>query len=95
MPITRYTKWTGSILDSLNLEDFLDELSQYFLQSGFPNNPWGDPEPDSRQSLAETIADKLVDLGYIPRKCVITGWRILNPKTRNNWMKSSARLSVA
>ena len=76
MPITRYTKWTGSILDSLNLEDFLDELSQYFLQSGFPNNPWGDPEPDSRQSLAETIADKLVDLGYIP------------PEMRDNWLEN-------
>ncbi len=76
MPITRYTKWTGSILDSLNLEDFLDELSQYFLQSGFPNNPWGDPETDARQSLAETIADKLVDLGHIP------------PEMRDNWLEN-------
>src|SRR5688572_4098989 len=65
MPITRYSKWTGSLLDTLNLEDLLDELSQYFLQSGFPDNPWGDPYSDVRQSLREAIANKLVELGHI------------------------------
>jgi Ca-activated chloride channel family protein len=74
MAITRYTKWTGSLLDSLNLEDLLDELSQYFLQSGFPNNPWGDPYSDARQSLREAIVDKLVELGHIP------------PEARDNWL---------
>ena len=76
MAITRYTKWTGSILDSLNLEDLLDELSQYFLQSGFPNDPWGDPYDEARQSLREAIADKLVDLGRIP------------PEIRDNWLEN-------
>jgi Ca-activated chloride channel family protein len=74
MAITRYTKWTGSLLDNLNLEDLLDELSQYFLQSGFPNNPWGDPYSDARQSLREAIVDKLVELGHIP------------PEARDNWL---------
>ena len=43
MPITKYSKWTGSLLDNMNLEDLLEELSQYFLQSGYPNDPWGNP----------------------------------------------------
>ena len=25
MPITRYTRWNGSILDSLNVEDLMDQ----------------------------------------------------------------------
>ena len=74
MAITRYTKWTGSLLDSLNLEDLLDELSQFFLQSGFPNDPWGDPYNDVRQSLREAIVDKLVEMGHIP------------PEMRDNWL---------
>jgi Ca-activated chloride channel homolog len=68
MPITRYTKWTGSLLDSLNLEDLIDELSQFFLQSGFPNNPWGDPYTNAEQTLREAIVDKLVELGHIPQQ---------------------------
>jgi Ca-activated chloride channel homolog len=74
MPFTRYTKWTGSLLDSLNLEDLLDELSQFFLQSGFPNNPWGDPYTDAQQSLRQAIVDKLVELGHI------------SPEARENWI---------
>jgi Ca-activated chloride channel family protein len=76
MAITRYTKWTGSLLDSLNLEDLVDELSQFFLQSGFPDNPWGDPYTDARQTLREAIADKLVQLGHIP------------PEMRDNWTEN-------
>src|SRR5688572_29274354 len=74
MPITRYTKWTGSLLDTLNLEDLLDELSQYFLQSGFPDSPWGDPNSDIQQTLREAIADKLVELGHI------------TSQVRDNWL---------
>jgi Ca-activated chloride channel homolog len=76
MATTRYTKWTGSLLDSLNLEDLLDELSQFFLQSGFPDNPWGEPYGDVQQSLREAIADKLVSLGHIP------------PEMRDNWREN-------
>src|SRR5688572_31441565 len=68
MPITKYTKWHGSLLDSLNLEDLLDELSQFFLQSGFPNDPWGSPYDSPRQSLREAIVEKLVELGHIPQQ---------------------------
>jgi Ca-activated chloride channel homolog len=68
MPITKYTKWQGSLLDSLNLEDLIDELSQFFLQSGFPNDPWGDPWDDGRQDLRQTIVQKLVEMGHIPQQ---------------------------
>jgi Ca-activated chloride channel family protein len=65
MAITRYTKWSGSLLDSLNLEDLMDELSQYFLQSGFSNDPWGNPYDSTRQSLRTAIVEKLLELGHI------------------------------
>jgi Ca-activated chloride channel homolog len=65
MPITKYGKWSGSILDELNLEDLLDELSQFFLQSGFPMDPWGDPTPGTQPSLRQAIVEKLVELGHI------------------------------
>ena len=68
MPITKYTKWHGSLLDNLNLEDLIDELSQFFLQSGFPNDPWGNPFDDARQDLRQTIVQKLVEMGHIPQQ---------------------------
>jgi Ca-activated chloride channel family protein len=66
MPITRYTKWKGSLLDSLNLEDLLDQLSQFFLQSGFPSDPWSDHDEGPAKDLRYAIVEKLVELGYIP-----------------------------
>jgi Ca-activated chloride channel family protein len=81
MATTRYTKWTGSLLDNLNLEDLLDELSQFFLQSGFPDSPWGEPYGDVRQTLREAIADKLVALGHIPRE-MRDNWRE-NPESED------------
>jgi len=68
MPVTKYTKWNGSLLDSLNLEDLIDELSQFFLQSGYPNDPWGDPYDSPQQNLRETIVQKLVEMGHIPQE---------------------------
>ena len=64
MSIIRYTKRTGSVLDGFNLEDLLEELSEFFLQSGFPNDPWGD-SGDPQKSLREEIVDKLVELGRV------------------------------
>lgn len=73
MPVTRYTKWRGSLLDTLNLEDLVDQLSEYFLQSGFPGNPW-DNFSETPQSLRHAIVDKLVELGHIP------------PEMREEWL---------
>jgi len=68
MPIIKYTKWNGSLLDSLNLEDLIEELSQFFLQSGYPNDPWGNPDDEVRQDLRHTIVEKLVEMGHIPQQ---------------------------
>jgi Ca-activated chloride channel family protein len=76
MPITKYTKWNGSLLDGLNLEDLVDELSQFFLQSGYPNDPWGNSYDDARQDLRQTIVDKLVEMGHIPQQM------------RDNWIEN-------
>src|SRR5688572_33165435 len=76
MAITRYTRWNGSLLDTLSLEDLLDDLSQFFLQSGFIDNPWGEPQSDVRQTLREAIAEKLVQLAHIP------------PEMRDNWLEN-------
>src|SRR5687767_4283843 len=73
MAITRYTKWTGSLLDSLNLEDLIDELSQHFLQSGFSNDPWGNAYDSTRQSLRMAIVEKLFELGHISEE-MFDGW---------------------
>jgi Ca-activated chloride channel homolog len=79
MPITKYTKWNGSLLDGLNLEDLVDELSQFFLQSGFPNDPWGNPWDDARQDLRQTIVEKLVEMGRIPQQ-MMDNW-LDNPES--------------
>jgi Ca-activated chloride channel family protein len=79
MPITKYTKWNGSLLDGLNLEDLVDELSQFFLQSGFPNDPWGNPWDDARQDLRQTIVEKLVEMGHIPQQ-MMDNW-LDNPES--------------
>jgi Ca-activated chloride channel family protein len=76
MAVTKYSKWSGSLLDSLNLEDLLDELSQFFLQSGFPMDRWGDPAPEMQQSLRQAIVDKLLELGHI------------SPELREQWMEN-------
>jgi Ca-activated chloride channel family protein len=81
MPITKYTKWNGSLLDSLNLEDLLDVLSQYFLQSGFPNDPWGVPYDGARQTLREAIVEKLVEMGQITQQ-MMDDW-IDNPESED------------
>jgi Ca-activated chloride channel homolog len=79
MPITKYTKWRGSLLDSLNLEDLVDELSQFFLQSGFPNDPWGNSWDDAQQDLRQTIVEKLVEMGHIPQQ-MMDNW-LDNPES--------------
>ena len=38
----RYTKYTGDLLDEIDLEDLVSKLSELLLTSGF-NNPWGNP----------------------------------------------------
>lgn len=64
MAVTKFTKWIGSPLDNLSLEDLLNELSEMFLDSGF-NYGEGGPTQDM-ESLRQMIVEKLAEMGHIP-----------------------------
>ena len=64
----RYTKYTGDLLDELNLEDLVSKLSDLLLSSGF-SNPWGDPfgsdEDRTMQALHDAILEALFSGGVL------------------------------
>ena len=64
----RYTKYTGDLLDEINLEDLVSRLSDLLLSSGF-NNPWGDPsmgdEDRTMQALHDAILEALFSEGVL------------------------------
>jgi Ca-activated chloride channel family protein len=67
MPFTKYTKWISTPLDGLSLEELMDELSEFFLQSGF-NYSFSDVgDPDTLDALRQAIIEKLVEMGRIPQ----------------------------
>src|SRR5215813_11833106 len=66
MAITKYTKWTPSPLDGLSLEELLDQMSEFFLQSGFQYGFHDVSNPRDLESLRQAIIEKLVEMGRIP-----------------------------
>jgi Ca-activated chloride channel family protein len=66
MPVTKFTKWIPSPLDGLSLEELLDELSEFFLQSGFQYGFRDVTNPHDMDALRQAILEKLVDMGRIP-----------------------------
>lgn len=73
MRFATYTKYTGTIADALNLQDLLERLSDFLLQSGFeggPNyHPWwgwsGDEDDKSIDSLKEALLRALLESGQL------------------------------
>jgi Ca-activated chloride channel family protein len=74
MKYTTYSKYIPELIDALNLEDLLDELSDFLLQSGFAGGPWSHPfwgdagEEDadrSLDSLKQAILQKLIESGKL------------------------------
>ncbi len=74
MRFTTYSKYTGHLLESINLQELLDQLADFLLQSGFAGGPyyhpfWGDfgtDEPlDSLEALKEAILQKLIESGQV------------------------------
>jgi Ca-activated chloride channel homolog len=73
MRLTTYSKYQGTILDALNLQDLLDRLSDFLLQSGFaggPNyHPWwgwtGDESDRSMDALKEALLRALIESGQL------------------------------
>src|SRR5262245_4392513 len=64
----RYTKYTGDLLDEIDLEDLVSKLSDMLLSSGF-SNPWGDPsagdEDRTMQALHDAILEALFSGGVL------------------------------
>jgi Ca-activated chloride channel homolog len=66
MATTKYTKWIPSPLDGLSLEELLDQMSEFFLQSGFQYGFHDMTNPRDLESLRQAIMEKLVEMGRIP-----------------------------
>ena len=65
MGTIRYSKWTGLRWGDLSVEDLLEKLADYLLQSGF-RSPYSDPEGDhSLEDLYAAIAQALVEQGQV------------------------------
>lgn len=75
MRLTTYTKYRGELLDALNLQDLLDRLADFLLQSGFAGSPadrpwWAGEESVSGgehtlDALKEAILRALVESGEL------------------------------
>ncbi len=73
MRFTTYGKYKGSLLDALNLQDLLDRLSDFLLQSGFAGgphyHPWwgwsGDEDDRSVDALKEALLRALIESGQL------------------------------
>ena len=69
----RYTKYTGDLLDEIDLEELVSKLSDLLLSSGF-SNPWGDPsdgdEDRSMQALHDAILEALFSGGVLSEEAL-------------------------
>src|SRR5687768_1755837 len=66
----RYTKFTGDVLDGLDLEDLVAKLSDLLLSSGF-GSPYGmDEEERTMQALHDAILDALFNGGVLPEETI-------------------------
>ncbi len=64
----RYTKFTGDILDDLDLEDLVSKLSDLLLSSGFGDPRNMDAEERTMQALHDAILDALFNGGVLPEE---------------------------
>ena len=68
----RYTKYTGDLLDEIDLDDLVSKLSDLLLSSGF-SNPWGDPSDDedrTMQALHDAILEALFSGGMLSDEAI-------------------------
>jgi Ca-activated chloride channel family protein len=68
----RYTKYTSTLLDEIDLEDLVSKLSDMLLSSGF-SNPWGDPsdhEDRTMQALHDAILEALFSGGVLSEEAL-------------------------
>ena len=70
MKFTRYSKWEGGFSDGISLEDLLDRLADFLLQSGFDGDyyysDWDDLDREQTlERLRDAIMKALVDEGLL------------------------------
>src|SRR5882724_5132294 len=66
----RYTRYTGDLLEDLDLEDLVAKLSDLLLASGF-GNPYGmNEEERTLQALHDAILDALFNGGVLPEETI-------------------------
>ena len=56
----RYTKYTGSLMDGIDLQDLVSKLSDLLLSSGF-SSPWGDPSGRGEDRTMEALHDAILE----------------------------------
>jgi len=64
MALTKYSKWQGVDWESLSLEDLLDRLGDFLLQSGFESQYsryWGDEQERTLDALRDAIMRALME----------------------------------
>jgi len=66
----RYTRFTGDLLDELDLEDLVSKLSDLLLSSGFGNPYGGDDDDRTMQALHDAILDALFNGGVLPEETI-------------------------
>ncbi len=65
MATIRYSKWTGIPWGDVSVEDLLEELADYFLQSGFYSPHYAPEEGRSLEELYAAILQSLVQKGHV------------------------------
>jgi Ca-activated chloride channel family protein len=67
MRFTRYSKWTGFDASRISLEELLDRLADFLLQSGFddPYSRYWDDADRSLESLREALRQALIEEGLL------------------------------
>ena len=65
MAVVKYHRYTGELWQDLDLENLVDALSDFFLQSGFGEDgeEWNE---DALQQLHDAILDALMQRGLLP-----------------------------
>ena len=66
----RYTKFTGDLLDEIDLQDLVSKLSDLLLSSGFGNPRDLDEEERTMQALHDAILDALFNGGVLPDETI-------------------------
>ena len=66
----RYTKFTGDLLDEIDLQDLVSKLSDLLLSSGFGNPRDFDTEERTMQALHDAILDALFNGGVLPEETI-------------------------